>query len=788
MSANTNVKVIISAQDNASSTLKSFDKKLSTLGKSAKNLSSDLKLVGVATVSMATGLVALAIKAGMSAARVTELGFALNAIAKANNISQDAVDGTVKSLRGMNIAHNKALQITSLFIQSQLDLADATKIATAAKDLAVVAGLDSSEATETLTNAIVMQRPMLLKQFGIVKGLDQIYDDYKQTVSGVTGELDEAQKKQAMVNAVLEAGKRTAGAYDAAMGSVSKQFRSLTGRIIPDFTAQIGKAFEPALVVVISAISGVIKDMSWWVSENGATIEAWGNQIAMAVSIGVDAIGQLVTFLVNNKELVIGFFTALAYTVGVMVASFVMAHAVAIATIAGITLAVAGLIKIWGSLNDKIGDVVTTIQGKFGPLVEFIQSKVDRIKQIFEGFGVSGEMGGLITFFENLHEKIDWYTLRIVDILGGFYEKAKNFLAFGGMEGNASIVDTLEGIYNRIKPILDALDPLFQKIIENFKLTGEIIKTQIKPAFDALMEVLGPFVDAVGPVIGEQLMNLMTAIATAIGLVIAAVLGVITGLVNGIANAMPYIAQSIEGIIQFFRGMVQFITALFEGDLKGAFEGLKQMLAGLVDFFDNSLTAVIKFVKGFVEGVVSFFQALYNTLVGNSIVPDLVNAIVNSFTWMVDTVINWISDLYNAVVEKFNAIKEKVDGVISYIKNLINNFRPTIKIGLDLPNLEEAWGGLKDRAHNLGIPGFATGGVVPGPIGQPALAMVHGGEQINPVGRTGGDSGAGVSLTVQIGLYAGTETEKRNIAEELYISLKQIAASQNKSISELLGE
>lgn len=43
---------------------------------------------------------------------------------------------------------------------------------------------------------------------------------------------------------------------------------------------------------------------------------------------------------------------------------------------------------------------------------------------------------------------------------------------------------------------------------------------------------------------------------------------------------------------------------------------------------------------------------------------------------------------------------------------------------------------------NLGIPGFAAGGIVPGPVGRPQLAVVHGGEMIMPAGSVtfGGSS------------------------------------------------
>lgn len=84
--------------------------------------------------------------------------------------------------------------------------------------------------------------------------------------------------------------------------------------------------------------------------------------------------------------------------------------------------------------------------------------------------------------------------------------------------------------------------------------------------------------------------------------------------------------------------------------------------------------------------------------------------------------------------------------------------------------------------------GFETGGVVPGAIGEPVLAKVHGGEVIQNPARAGASSnGNNVELHVHVGLYAGSETEKRNIARELYNSLVTIARAQNKSVAEMLG-
>lgn len=378
------LEVVISAKDEASKIIgESVGKSQGHIGKLKDFAVGAFKAVSVATIAAGAAFTAFATKAAFAAARIEELEFALHAIAKANNIEKEAADKAVESLRTQNIAHKEALEITSLFIQNQLDLNDALKLANAAKDLAVIGAMDSSQATRTLSEAISSQEPMLLRQFGIVKNLPQIYEEYANSLDDASSktvintkktaaneaklakmkkqldvatqrmreftdktkestrmtaqnrvdelvasigalegntkayttaskkagdELTEAQKKQAFLNAILEGGAKVAGTYDAAMGSVSKRFRSLTGRIIPDFIAQVGEAFSPTLTVVIDGITNSIQGMSQWVTENKDQINEWGLKIADTITKVVKFISDFVQFLVDNRESATGIF------------------------------------------------------------------------------------------------------------------------------------------------------------------------------------------------------------------------------------------------------------------------------------------------------------------------------------------------------------------------------------------------------------------------------------------------------------------------------------------------
>lgn len=298
--ASRRLDIIISASDQASQKIKNVASSTNYLNGVTSKLGGFLKGAavagGIATVAFGT----LATKLAFSAARVEELGFALHAIAKANNIAVDSADATVQMLRKYNIAHDKALQITSLFIQSQLDLADATKLANVAKDLAVISGQDSSEATRTLTEAIASQEVMLLRQYGLVTTTAQVFDNYALKLGIASTELDETQKKQAFLNYILEQGEKVTGTYDAAMGSVSKRFRSLTGRIIPDLLAELGKIFTPALTVLVDAFTTQIEELSQWLIDNKDTVAEWGEKLKKAAEKVVDAMKELKDFIFDE--------------------------------------------------------------------------------------------------------------------------------------------------------------------------------------------------------------------------------------------------------------------------------------------------------------------------------------------------------------------------------------------------------------------------------------------------------------------------------------------------------
>lgn len=78
--------------------------------------------------------------------------------------------------------------------------------------------------------------------------------------------------------------------------------------------------------------------------------------------------------------------------------------------------------------------------------------------------------------------------------------------------------------------------------------------------------------------------------------------------------------------------------------------------------------------------------------------------------------------------------REAIDWLWQSVTSLLEPLRNLLDMLGQLPGVQ----GVADLLGGIRLPGFAAGGVVPGAIGAPMLAVVHGGERITPAGRSGG--------------------------------------------------
>jgi hypothetical protein len=128
-------------------------------------------------------------------------------------------------------------------------------------------------------------------------------------------------------------------------------------------------------------------------------------------------------------------------------------------------------------------------------------------------------------------------------------------------------------------------------------------------------------------------------------------------------------------------------------------------------------------------------------------------------------------DALSGSVVKADESQKKWAGTLGMINTLVAAFTGTKKSGKggrSTPGAGEDWGfdysGPTPGSDESGIPSWGAGGpdlpsydvggIVPGPIGKPQLAVVHGGEKITPAGKTQGD------VKVEINIYDATDPNR----------------------------
>ena len=187
------------------------------------------------------------------AARYQTLGVVVRQVGQISGQTAVQVDANVSALRRMGIAGIEARKTLTQLTQAQVDIATAPGLARVAQDAAVIGGTNSSEAFEKMVHGIQSAQIEVLRTIGINVNFEQSYAKLAASLGKTTSDLTEQEKVQARLNAVMEAGEKISGSYEAAMTTLGKQMSSIP-RIQQDLATDLGK-----LIVDLASATGGVK-------------------------------------------------------------------------------------------------------------------------------------------------------------------------------------------------------------------------------------------------------------------------------------------------------------------------------------------------------------------------------------------------------------------------------------------------------------------------------------------------------------------------------------------------
>jgi TP901 family phage tail tape measure protein len=217
------------------------------------------------------------------------------------------------------------------------------------------------------------------------------------------------------------------------------------------------------------------------------------------------------------------------------------------------------------------------------------------------------------------------------------------FSAFGTTVGNAlGKMDLFKGAgtwlstLKEIGSVVETVGKYIWKYIGPEVVSlGKEAWASLQKAFKDIQPELAKFRDLVGPIgelIGKTFNFTKPILLVVIALIAAIVKGLLRAFTGVIGPVIEGIGALIAGLVKVIRGLVEFITGVFSGDWGMAWKGIKDIFGGIWDaiwgILSNSVKAIWGLISGFVSGFIGFFTQLYDELVGHSIIPDLVNAII----------------------------------------------------------------------------------------------------------------------------------------------------------------
>lgn len=171
-----------------------------------------------------------------------------------------------------------------------------------------------------------------------------------------------------------------------------------------------------------------------------------------------------------------------------------------------------------------------------------------------------------------------------------------------------SIMDIVESLWNNF------LGPIFDSLIEAL---NTIWKNGIKPLWDSFKQFIADLtikfselLDAVYPVVmwfsetfGPILAEIFGTVARAFGNTVSTILSFAGSLLDSIW-------QIIGGVIDVFKGIINFLTGLFTGNWQKAWQGIVDIFGGIVGTLTGIFKAPINGVIGIINGLIGAINSI----------------------------------------------------------------------------------------------------------------------------------------------------------------------------------
>ena len=250
--------------------------------------------------------------------------------------------------------------------------------------------------------------------------------------------------------------------------------------------------------------------------------------------------------------------------------------------------------NLLSGITDLAGGVGTIVSDSFeiatGKLVEWVEQDSETIG----------------TFFDNIQLQI----ADVLSLVGTVFSDIGTFLSEWWESDGSSVFSnicdmftnigtTLMNVYNEwIKPAWDAIVDIFKSAWDNC----------LKPIFEKAVSFFGKLGDCISAIWNNFLSPIVNFLVKTFGPVFTNIFKAIGGVFN---TVFTVIGDVVGGILDALGGLLDFITGIFTGDWKKAWNGIKDFFKGIWDGIWGIIKGVINLI---IDGINMLWTGIYNAV------------------------------------------------------------------------------------------------------------------------------------------------------------------------------
>lgn len=470
-----------------------------------------------------------------------------------------------------------------------------------------------------------------------------------------------------VVTALGQLAAAGAGQFDKLTASAADVLTKVSGKLSAAF--QSG-----ALEEAVNTAIGLLKDLGGIVANVFGTLKNVLNAAGAAGGGAFTVLTEITQVLqdFSGTQAFRDAIGALVETVSVLAKTAGPLLVSALSFLGPILTALAGpvqvLVKALGAalqpIIDALGPVLVSLAGTVGSLVEAFAPLLPVVGNL-----IASLLPPLVPIIDLLAETFD--------DLAPLIEQVGELLA-----------ETLAPVIDELPSIIDPLLEVFSELVSTLLPVLSDLLVQLAPSFAELSAVAGELLVALGPLVSQVGLALVQALAALVPVLVPL-------LVLFVRFQTVIVANIVSTITNVVIPAIHLLVSLLKGDFSGAWRDLGKLVTGVWTHIQGVISRVSGLIKQAIDVIIGIFQYLYDTLVGGSIVPDLVNRIMSLFrslgaflgrvtgaartvvvnTWnsIRSTVSTIVTGIRNAVSGAFTAVSQIASSSFSSVRNTVNN-------------------------------------------------------------------------------------------------------------------